>query len=141
MAEWVLVFTRPDLELTEVSKALSHERQDHILLSQEGTVLTVWRGNEHVELVHGDDVATLAEYDEDELAVVQQSIPRPAVFRVSYYRGTTLLADVLRVLYRLDVRSFVDNDYGVIAALGQALEEGVDALLDARGDEPTENER
>jgi hypothetical protein len=133
MAQWVLVFTAPDLRAPDLARLLAVRADNRIALSSDGDVLDVQCGQERVEVARGDTVSMLGEYEAGELADVLAALPHPNVFRVSYYRGTNLLSETLREILTLSERTFIDNDHGVIKSLNDALAQGLDEFLAASG--------
>jgi hypothetical protein len=132
MAQWVLVFTAPNLRAPDLVRLLAVRADNRIALSGDGDVLDVQCGDERVEVVRDDTVSMLGEYEEGELAEVLAALPHPNVFRVSYYRGTSLLLETLREILTLSDHTFIDNDHGVIKSLNDVLAHGLDEFLAAR---------
>lgn len=129
MAQWVLVFTPADVRPSDVAQSLLAAGIEGVSLSSARETVDVQRGGERVEVVEADTTSMIAEYDDGELDLVLREIPNPNIFRVSFYRGTTLLSDVLQCMCGLSSRVFIDNDYGVIARLQEALVKGLPSFL------------
>jgi hypothetical protein len=133
MAQWVLVFTPPEVRPFDIARLLCEKSAIHVSLSADRDVVDVEHKGERVEVVQDDAGSVIAEYEPSELSAVLAAIPHPNVFRVSYYRGNTLLSDVLHVVLALNEQSFIDNDYGVTATLEVALAQGLPRFLASRG--------
>jgi hypothetical protein len=133
MANWVLVFTPPNLRVPDIARLLAAAAENRIALSGDGEVLDIQRDQERVEVAQDDTASVLGEYDAGELAGILALLPHPNVFRVSYYRGTILLSETLHTILRLSDRTFIDNDRGVIKPLDDALAHGLREFLAARG--------
>lgn len=131
MAQWVLVFTPPEIQVADISRVLSDKGVGRVLLSADSQTVDAQQEPERVEVTQ--DNALIYEYDADELAAILAAVPRPNAFRISYYRGAMLLSDVLRAILELSNRVVIDNDYGVIMSLDLALVEGLSNFLASRG--------
>lgn len=133
MAQWIIILGGPELEsarqgLVDIP-SLGAPR-----LEEAGKIVVATRGRERVEVMLEDFPETLREYPKVELQPFARQLDGASIaLRVLYYRGTTLLGEILEHLETPGVAAVVDNDHGVIKPIAEVLEEGIASFLASRG--------